>query len=50
MLLVSHDVSMVSRVAQRVLCLKDGRIDCQGEPQTILMLRPLISIGQTPFW
>jgi zinc transport system ATP-binding protein len=34
--LVSHDVSMVSRVAHRVLCLKDGKIDCQGEPQAIL--------------
>jgi zinc transport system ATP-binding protein len=35
-LLVSHDVSMVSQVAHHVLCLKDGRIDCQGEPRSIL--------------
>jgi zinc transport system ATP-binding protein len=31
-LLVSHDLSMVSRVASRVLCLGDGRITCQGAP------------------
>ncbi len=35
-LLVSHDLSMVSRVAQQVLCLKDGKIECQGEPREIL--------------
>lgn len=35
-LLVSHDLSMVSKVAQQVLCLKDGRIECQGAPQDIL--------------
>jgi zinc transport system ATP-binding protein len=35
-LLVSHDVSMVSQVAHHVLCLKDGRIECEGEPRSIL--------------
>jgi zinc transport system ATP-binding protein len=35
-LLVSHDLSMVSRVAHHVLCLKDGRVECQGEPREIL--------------
>jgi zinc transport system ATP-binding protein len=35
-LLVSHDLSMVSRVADHVLCLKDGRIECQGAPSEIL--------------
>lgn len=35
-LLVSHDLSMVSRVAHQVLCLKDGRIECQGGPREIL--------------
>jgi zinc transport system ATP-binding protein len=35
-LLVSHDLSMVSRVAHHVLCLKDGKIECQGEPREIL--------------
>jgi zinc transport system ATP-binding protein len=35
-LLVSHDLSMVSRVAQHILCLKDGRIECQGTPEEIL--------------
>lgn len=35
-LLVSHDLSMVSQVAQHVLCLTDGRIECQGSPRAIL--------------
>lgn len=35
-LMVSHDLSMVSQVAQHVLCLKDGRIECQGPPEAIL--------------
>jgi zinc transport system ATP-binding protein len=34
-LLVSHDVSVVSRYAHHVLCLKDGRVECQGSPQEI---------------
>jgi zinc transport system ATP-binding protein len=32
-LLVSHDLSVVSEHAHHVLCLKDGRIQCQGPPQ-----------------
>jgi zinc transport system ATP-binding protein len=35
-LLVSHDVSMVSRRADHVLCLKDGRVHCQGPPSEVL--------------
>ena len=35
MLLVSHDVSMVTKHAHHVLCLKDGQIHCQGTPQQI---------------
>jgi zinc transport system ATP-binding protein len=35
-LLVSHDVSMVSKRAHHVLCLKDGRIQCQGTPSQVL--------------
>jgi zinc transport system ATP-binding protein len=31
-LLVSHDLSVVSRYAHHVLCLKDGQIACQGPP------------------
>jgi zinc transport system ATP-binding protein len=34
--LVSHDLSIVSRHAHHVLCLKDGLIQCQGHPQEIL--------------
>lgn len=35
-LLVSHDVSMVSKHVHRVMCLKDGQIHCQGTPQEII--------------
>ncbi len=34
-LLVSHDLSVVTRHAHLVLCLKDGRIHCQGSPREI---------------
>jgi zinc transport system ATP-binding protein len=35
-LLVSHDVTMVSKRADHVLCIKDGHIHCQGSPQEVL--------------
>ena len=35
-LLVSHDLSMVPRHADHVLCLEDGLIACEGPPQEIL--------------
>jgi zinc transport system ATP-binding protein len=35
-LLVSHELSVVSQHAHYVLCLKDGRIQCEGPPQEIL--------------
>jgi zinc transport system ATP-binding protein len=35
-LLVSHDISVVSRHADHVLCLTNGRIQCQGHPHTVL--------------
>ena len=34
--LVAHDLSVVSKHAHHVLCLKDGRIQCQGPPQDVL--------------
>lgn len=35
-LLVSHELSVVNRHAHHVLCLKDGRVECQGPPQEML--------------
>jgi zinc transport system ATP-binding protein len=35
-LLVSHELSMVSRYAHHVLCLRDGTIQCQGTPGEVL--------------
>jgi zinc transport system ATP-binding protein len=35
-LLVSHDLSVVSKHAQHVICLNDGRIQCEGPPQQIV--------------
>lgn len=35
-LLVSHDMSVVSQHAHHVLCLSDGRIQCEGPPQEIV--------------
>ena len=35
-LLVSHDLTVVSRFADYVLCLRDGRIQCQGHPRDVL--------------
>ena len=35
-LLVSHELSMVSRYAHHVLCLRDGAIQCQGSPGEVL--------------
>jgi zinc transport system ATP-binding protein len=34
-LLVSHELSVVTKHAHHVLCLKDGRIECEGSPQEI---------------
>lgn len=35
-LLVSHEMDIVSKHAHHVLCMKDGRIKCQGTPQEIV--------------
>jgi zinc transport system ATP-binding protein len=34
--LVSHELSVVSMHAHHVLCLKEGRIQCEGPPQEIM--------------
>lgn len=34
--LVSHDLSVVSKFAHQVFCLNDGRIQCEGTPEQIL--------------
>jgi zinc transport system ATP-binding protein len=34
--LVSHDISVVSRHAHHVLCLRDGNVQCQGEPADVM--------------
>lgn len=36
--LVSHELSLVTRHAHHVLCLRDGTIHCQGPPQEISSL------------
>ncbi len=35
-LLVSHDLSVISQRAHHVLCLKEGKIQCEGQPQDVL--------------
>jgi ABC-type Mn2+/Zn2+ transport system ATPase subunit len=32
-LLVSHDLNVVSKVVNNVICLKDGRVQCEAAPQ-----------------
>ncbi len=49
-LLVSHDVSVVSRLAHHVLCLEGGRIQCQGPPGEIMneaMLERIFGSGKS---
>ena len=43
-LIVSHDLTVVSSHVHHVLCLKDGRIHCEGPPQEILSGETLASI------
>lgn len=35
-LLVSHDLSVVTKHAHHVLCVRDGQVQCQGPPQEII--------------
>jgi zinc transport system ATP-binding protein len=43
-LLVSHDLSVVNRFSSNVLCLRDGRIVCQGLPSETLSPEMLATI------
>jgi zinc transport system ATP-binding protein len=43
-LLVSHDVTMVGRMADRGLCLKDGVIHHQGPPQQVITPETLAEV------
>jgi len=40
-LLVSHDLSVVSKFADHVLCLRDGIIACEGSPTEVLTPKSL---------
>jgi zinc transport system ATP-binding protein len=42
--LVSHDTHMVTRHADHVLCLRDGRIQCEGHPGKILTEHGLAAV------
>lgn len=46
-LLVSHELSMVSRHAHHVLCLRDGKIQCEGPPQEIVTSENLAKVFGT---
>ena len=50
-LLVSHDLSMVSKQVHRVMCMKDGLVHCQGTPQEITpeILRQLFGMEHSLF-
>ncbi len=48
-LLVSHEMSVVSRHAHHVLCLRDGQIQCEGAPAEILngeMLKRIFGVDR----
>jgi ABC-type cobalamin/Fe3+-siderophores transport system ATPase subunit len=41
--LVSHDLTVVTKHAHHVLCLRDGRIRCEGPPGEVLQGETLAS-------
>ena len=48
-LLVSHDLTMVSQYANHVMCLRDGSIACEGTPREILTSEKLATVYGTHF-
>ncbi len=51
-LLVSHEISVVNQYSQHVLCLKDGRIHCEGPPREIVtgaMMRDIFGASISAF-
>jgi zinc transport system ATP-binding protein len=48
-LLVSHDLTMVSQYANHVMCLRDGSIACEGTPREILTSEKLATVYGTNF-
>jgi zinc transport system ATP-binding protein len=34
--MVLHDLTVVPRIAHHVLCLRDGRVQCEGSPQEVI--------------
>ncbi len=51
-LLVSHEMDVVSKHAHHVLCLKEGRIHCQGAPSEVVageMLAQIFGLGKTVY-
>ncbi len=49
-LLVSHELSVVNHHAHHVLCLRDGQIQCEGEPRKILTGETLASVFGAEQW
>lgn len=49
-LLVSHELQMVSKQAGRVICLRDGHIQCEGAPEEITPEQLMATFGAGTAW